>query len=90
VWRCAVAGGGSIACGQLDIGNATESASPSGFPARQQPWRGEQDPSPTMDEPTCTGEDCARAVLYMASLPLSANVLQMTVMATNAPLVGRG
>jgi hypothetical protein len=31
-----------------------------------------------------------QAVYYMASLPLSANVLAMTVMATNMPLVGRG
>jgi NADP-dependent 3-hydroxy acid dehydrogenase YdfG len=43
-----------------------------------------------MDEPTFTWDDCAHAVLYMASLPLSANVLQMTVMATKAPLAGRG
>jgi NADP-dependent 3-hydroxy acid dehydrogenase YdfG len=34
--------------------------------------------------------DAADAVFYMASLPLSANVLQMTVMATKMPLVGRG
>ena len=61
-----------------------------GFAARQQPWRSETDPTPMQDEPTCTWEDCARAVLYMSSLPLSANVLQMTVMATTAPLVGRG
>ena len=79
-----------IACGQLDIGNATEIASMTGFAARQQPWRSETDPTPMQDEPTCTWEDCARAVLYMSSLPLSANVLQMTVMATTAPLVGRG
>jgi NADP-dependent 3-hydroxy acid dehydrogenase YdfG len=35
-------------------------------------------------------EHVARAVLYMASLPLDANVLFMTVMATNMPFVGRG
>ena len=34
--------------------------------------------------------DAADAVFYMASLPLSANVLSMTVMATKMPLVGRG
>ena len=34
--------------------------------------------------------DAADAVFYMASLPLSANVLQMTVMASKMPLVGRG
>ncbi len=35
-------------------------------------------------------EDVARAVTYMASLPLSANVQQMTVMARDMPFVGRG
>ena len=34
--------------------------------------------------------DVGRAVVYMASLPLSANVLFMTIMATSMPLVGRG
>ena len=34
--------------------------------------------------------DVVKAVVYMASLPLSANVLSMTVMATRMPLVGRG
>eukprot|EP01052_Picozoa_sp_SAG31_P037604 SAG31_NODE_4883_length_2886_cov_1.720488_2_plen_44_part_00 len=43
-----------------------------------------------MDEPTFTWQDCAEAVVYMSGLPLTANVLQMTVMATKAPLVGRG
>ena len=41
-------------------------------------------------EPTMDVEDVARAVLYMASLPLSANVLFLTVMATKMPFVGRG
>ena len=35
-------------------------------------------------------ENVARAVLYMASLPLDANVLFLTVMATKMPFVGRG
>jgi NADP-dependent 3-hydroxy acid dehydrogenase YdfG len=35
-------------------------------------------------------DDVARAVVYMAELPLDANVLFMTVMATNMPFVGRG
>jgi NADP-dependent 3-hydroxy acid dehydrogenase YdfG len=34
--------------------------------------------------------DVARSVVYMASLPLSANVLFHTIMATNMPFVGRG
>jgi NADP-dependent 3-hydroxy acid dehydrogenase YdfG len=41
-------------------------------------------------EPTMDVEHVARAVLYMASLPLDANVLFLTVMATNMPFVGRG
>jgi hypothetical protein len=41
-------------------------------------------------EPTMDVEHVARAVLYMASLPLDANVLFLTVMATKMPLVGRG
>jgi NADP-dependent 3-hydroxy acid dehydrogenase YdfG len=41
-------------------------------------------------EPTMAVENVARAVVYMASLPLDANVLFMTVMATKMPFVGRG
>ena len=41
-------------------------------------------------EPKMAADDVARAVLYMAGLPLSANVLTMTVMATKMPYVGRG
>ena len=41
-------------------------------------------------EPTMDVERVAKAVLYMASLPLDANVLFMTVMATKMPFVGRG
>jgi NADP-dependent 3-hydroxy acid dehydrogenase YdfG len=41
-------------------------------------------------EPKIAVDDVARAVLYMAGLPLSANVLTMTVMATKMPYVGRG
>lgn len=41
-------------------------------------------------EPRMSQDDAADAVFYMAQLPLSANVLQMTVMATNMPYVGRG
>ncbi len=41
-------------------------------------------------EPTMDVSHVARAVVYMASLPLDANVLFMTVMATKMPFVGRG
>jgi len=73
-----------IAAGQIDIGNALTDmarAMTVGVPQADLSIR----PEPTMDP-----EDVARAVLYMAGLPLSANVLTMTVMATKMPLVGRG
>jgi hypothetical protein len=41
-------------------------------------------------EPTMDVDHVARAVVYMASLPLDANVLFLTVMATKMPFVGRG
>ena len=44
----------------------------------------------TMVEPRMDVNDVARAVVYMASLPLESNVQFMTVMATKMPLVGRG
>lgn len=70
-----------IACGQIDIGNA---AAKSGPDAGRQPIASEH-PEPTMDV-----VDVARAVGYMASLPLEANVQFMTVMATAMPYIGRG
>jgi NAD(P)-dependent dehydrogenase (short-subunit alcohol dehydrogenase family) len=73
-----------IACGQIDIGNAaTEMA------ARMK--KGViQASGEVAVEPTIDVEHVARAVVYMASLPLDANVLFMTVMATKMPFVGRG
>jgi NAD(P)-dependent dehydrogenase (short-subunit alcohol dehydrogenase family) len=73
-----------IACGQIDIGNAlTEMAAPMLKGVRQAD--GEMRVEPVMD-----ADDVARAVLHMASLPLSANVQSMTIMATKMPFVGRG
>ena len=73
-----------IACGQIDIGNAaTDMTSRMGGGVAQAD--GSIRPEPTMDV-----QDVARAVIYMAGLPLSANVLFMTVMATKMPLSGRG
>ena len=73
-----------IACGQIDIGNAltpmTERMA-EGVPQADGTVRAEA----VMDV-----EHVARAVLYMASLPLDANVLSLTVMATKMPFVGRG
>ena len=73
-----------IACGQIDIGNAatelTESIKTGALQAD-----GSMAPEPRMDL-----DHVARAVLYMASLPLEANVQFMTVMATKMPFIGRG
>jgi NAD(P)-dependent dehydrogenase (short-subunit alcohol dehydrogenase family) len=73
-----------IACGQIDIGNAETPMTArmkSGVPQAN----GALAPEPTMDV-----NDVARAVVYMASLPLDANVPSLTVMATKMPFVGRG
>ena len=73
-----------IACGQIDIGNAATdmtSRMTAGVPQAD----GSMKPEPRMDL-----DDVARAVVFMASLPLDSNVLTMTVMATKMPLVGRG
>ena len=74
----------NIACGQIDIGNTrTEMA--------EQMTKGvpQADGSTTI-EPTFDVTHVADAVLYMANLPLDANVLTMNVMATKMPFVGRG
>jgi NAD(P)-dependent dehydrogenase (short-subunit alcohol dehydrogenase family) len=73
-----------IACGQIDVGNArTDLAArmASGVPQAD----GRLSPEPMMDV-----EHVAKAVLYMASLPLDANVQFMTVLATRMPFIGRG
>jgi len=74
----------SIACGQIDIGNAlTDMAAKmtTGMPQAD----GEIRVEPVMDV-----AHVASSVLHMASLPLDANVQFMTVMATNMPYIGRG
>jgi NAD(P)-dependent dehydrogenase (short-subunit alcohol dehydrogenase family) len=74
-----------IACGQIDIGNAdTEMTSP------MKTTGVVQADGSTSREPTIDVDHVARAVVYMATLPLDANVQCMTVMATNMPFVGRG
>lgn len=74
----------SITCGQIDIGNAeTEMAAVIGKGVPQA--HGEIRPEPMMHV-----DDVARSVVHMAELPLDANVLFMTVMASNMPFVGRG
>ncbi len=67
-----------IACGQIDIGNAATEMTTRMRDGILQP-NGE-----TAVEPTMNVENAANAVVHMAGLPLDANVLFMTVMATNA------
>lgn len=74
----------NIACGQIDIGNAATEMT--GNMEKGVP----QANGTRMPEPTMNPEDVARAVVYMASLPLEANVQFMLVMATKMPLIGRG
>ena len=74
----------SIACGQIDIGNAASEMT-TGFGAGALQANGTRMAEPRMDV-----SDVADAVAYMAGLPLSANVQFMTVMATNMPFIGRG
>ena len=73
-----------IAVGQIDIGNADTDMTgkmQSGMPQAN----GNIAPEPTMDV-----ENVARTIVYMASLPLEANVQFVTVMATKMPFIGRG
>jgi NADP-dependent 3-hydroxy acid dehydrogenase YdfG len=73
-----------IACGQIDIGNAATEMTErmaKGVP---------QADGSLMAEPRMDVQHVADAVVYMASLPLDANVQFMTLMATKMPLVGRG
>ena len=73
-----------IACGQIDIGNAsTEMTDRMAEGIIQADGK-------TAVEPRMAAENVANAVVYMAGLPLDANVLFMTVMATKMPFVGRG
>jgi NAD(P)-dependent dehydrogenase (short-subunit alcohol dehydrogenase family) len=73
-----------IACGQIDIGNA-ETEMTARMKSGVQQASGEMAVEPTMDV-----QNVARAVVHMASLPLDANILFVTIMATKMPLVGRG
>lgn len=74
----------NIACGQIDIGNADTDMAAKMKTGILQP-NGQ-----IMVEPTFDPADAGRAVAYMASLPLEANVLTMTIMASGAPFIGRG
>ena len=73
-----------IACGQIDIGNAETDMT-------AVMKRGVPQPNGSVAaEPTFDVEHVAQAVVYMANLPLDANVQFMTVMATKMPFIGRG
>jgi NAD(P)-dependent dehydrogenase (short-subunit alcohol dehydrogenase family) len=73
-----------IACGQIDIGNAVTPLTER-MPAGAKQADGRVAPEPRIDV-----AHVARAVVFMASLPLDTNVLTMTIMATKMPFVGRG
>ncbi len=73
-----------IVCGQIDIGNAATAMTRRISEGVTQA-DGSMKPEPTMDV-----EHVANAVVYMASLPLEANVAFMTVMASKMPFIGRG
>jgi NAD(P)-dependent dehydrogenase (short-subunit alcohol dehydrogenase family) len=73
-----------IACGQIDVGNAATEMT------RRIEIGALQADGQVRPEPTMSAEHVADAVLYMAGLPLDANVLSMTVMASGMPFVGRG
>lgn len=73
-----------IACGQIDIGNALTDM------ARKMTTGVPQADGRIAIEPTIDPEQVGAAVVHMASLPLSANILTMTIMATKMPFVGRG
>ena len=73
-----------IACSQIDIGNAATEMTARMRAGIQQAHGG------MAVEPNMDVKHVADAVLYMAGLPLDANVLFMTVMATEMPFVGRG
>jgi NAD(P)-dependent dehydrogenase (short-subunit alcohol dehydrogenase family) len=74
----------NIACGQIDIGNVKTDIA---IPMTQGTLQADFSLKP---EPTFDVKHVADAVLYMANLPLDVNVLNMTVMATTMPFVGRG
>jgi NAD(P)-dependent dehydrogenase (short-subunit alcohol dehydrogenase family) len=74
----------NIACGQIDIGNAATEMT-------ERMAAGIMQADQTIKvEPRMDVDHVGQAVLYMAQLPLESNILNMTIMATNMPFVGRG
>lgn len=76
--------GFGIACGQIDVGNASTELSANLGQGALQP------DGSVLAEPMMDVRHVVDAVLYMAALPLDANVQFLTVMATNMPFIGRG
>jgi NAD(P)-dependent dehydrogenase (short-subunit alcohol dehydrogenase family) len=74
----------NIACGQIDIGNAATDMT-AGIAAGATQADGS-----TLPEPTFDPRNAAEAVLFMAELPLDANVQFLTITATTMPFIGRG
>jgi NAD(P)-dependent dehydrogenase (short-subunit alcohol dehydrogenase family) len=74
-----------IACGQIDIGNAATEAGAAGLERGMQQPDGRIVPEAVMNL-----QSVADAVTFMASQPLDANILFMTVLATKMPFIGRG
>jgi NAD(P)-dependent dehydrogenase (short-subunit alcohol dehydrogenase family) len=73
-----------IACGQIDIGNAATDLT-------ERMTRGMPQPDGSIvAEPRMDVEHVANSIVHMANLPLDANILVMTIMATKMPYVGRG
>jgi NAD(P)-dependent dehydrogenase (short-subunit alcohol dehydrogenase family) len=73
-----------IACGQIDIGNALTDM------ARKMTQGVPQADGRIAIEPTIDADEVGQAIVHMASLPLTTNILTMTIMATKMPYVGRG
>jgi NAD(P)-dependent dehydrogenase (short-subunit alcohol dehydrogenase family) len=73
-----------IACGQIDIGNALTDM------ARRMTQGVPQADGRIAIEPTIDPDEVGQAIVHMASLPLTTNILTMTIMATKMPFVGRG
>jgi len=81
----------NVTCGQIDFGNvSSDMTNAVGGSAYSMSAGMPQANGTVMPEPTFSVENAANTVFAMAALPLEANVLNMTVMASHMPYVGRG
>jgi NAD(P)-dependent dehydrogenase (short-subunit alcohol dehydrogenase family) len=74
----------NIACGQIDVGNVNDDGNPGTARALRQAG------GRVLEEPALLADQVAQAVVYMANLPLDANVQFMTLIPSKMPYVGRG